>query len=548
MINRPTINWIIFSGIWIYPFSFIVLNMVRYGLRKVISFGRQVSLPVDMVLFLLPLVPVIILFIVNSWLLITNQKTDFSFRGYWKRTETMSREKRKYLHHPVVSRYLSRDPEGLILGTQKGKYVRIPYDTNNVLHTCIIGTSGSGKSSGPLICSLLSNFMKPSPEATMFVLDIKPELAAKTVELYENPYVRIINPTDQNSYGWNVYYYLNDCPSEDELMETFTIIANALIFGDRTSPRLFVDTARNLFIGFMIYHFYTGFSFTEAIREVLNQDIQDHIISILNDETICPKESNLYAILNPYKDIAGNAFDNAKMYLQTPLKVFLQQELKYMFDSNPRKASPLDLEQQISIFLSFPEASLAKYQGIFNLMVSQTLYYLQRRSEYAGHIIHVIIDEFARIGRLDILQSLGTLRSRKVAITLALQDLSQLRIAYSPDEAASIFNLCEVICILACHDPETCKVITDWAGTYREPMVSYSHEFGRIASRQQTSYQYRRVIDMADLMTLRSKRELIVFIEGQYYRFKKIFYKDDPVLGKRYREIAATNGIIEYSD
>jgi len=492
-------------------------------------------------MFVLPLIPVIAIFFYNCWMLFTYKKSDFTLQGYFRREEAYTPAKKKAMYSAVDLRYLSIDPNGFILGGYKGKYVRIPNDPNHVLHTCIIGTPGSGKSSSLLINTLLANYMHPVPPTAMFVIDIKPELAYKSVELDQYPFVRIVNPTDQNSYGWDVYYKLDPYSTDDEVTDTLTILAESLITGDRTSPRFFIETARTLFLGIMLYYYRCGISFVDAVHQILKKDVAEHIAEILNDPENCPEDGMAYAILNPYRNIEGDAFDNIRMYLQGPLRVFLRSDVRYMFRDNLKKASPGDLERGISVFLSFPEALLKNYKGIFNLIVSQTLDHLQNRRESASQIIHVIIDEFTRLGRLDILLSLGTLRSRKVAITVAMQDLSQAVTVYSPEECRTLLNLCEVICILSTHDPETCRMISDWAGTYQEQVASYSYSTGHLDGRTNISLREKRVLDPKDIMSLREEKELIAVIEGQYFRFNKIFYMDDPVLGERYRKVAEAN-------
>ena len=69
-----------------------------------------------------------------------------------------SPQKRVAAYPKVPVQYLSKTPEGVILGTYKNRYVRVPTDT--IHHYCILGGTGSGKSSTILIDSLLANFSK----------------------------------------------------------------------------------------------------------------------------------------------------------------------------------------------------------------------------------------------------------------------------------------------------------------------------------------------------------------------------------------------------
>ena len=213
-----------------------------------------------------------------------------------------------------------------------------------------------------------------------------------------------------------------------------------------------------------------------------------------------------------------------------------------MFQDCPRKADPRDLDRNISLFLSFPEESLKTYRSILNLITAQTLDYLQNRASYAKGIIYLYIDEFVRIGRLGgILDALATLRSRKVSIMLAVQDLSQLRTIYSRDEALTIVNLCKALCILDCQDLETCKMVSAMAGTYMEDSVTYSRALLNRTGRTNYGSVEKNIVEVSDIQTLSETREVILLLAGKYYRVKKAFYKTDPVLGPVHEKIMDYN-------
>lgn len=67
-----------------------------------------------------------------------------------------SAQKRVAIYPKVPPELLSKEPEGIILGKYKNRYVRIPL--KDVYHYCILGGSGSGKTSTVLLDSLLANF------------------------------------------------------------------------------------------------------------------------------------------------------------------------------------------------------------------------------------------------------------------------------------------------------------------------------------------------------------------------------------------------------
>ena len=537
------ISVIMFSGIWIYPVSFGMMWLLYSSIYS--SFHRGQAMPVNTIITIaaFALIPVGLVFIYNMYLLLTGMKTDFTFFGYFKKSK-LSPKKVRAMYPAIDPKYLSNRPEGMILGKYKNHYVRIPIDPFQVYHTLIVGPPGSGKSSGPLLCSLLANYIFDEPYAAVFCLDIKPELAKEATKTKGNPYVRVISPDDRSGWGWDVYYGLTGYSSEDEILARLTLISSSLITGDRSSPQFFVSSAQNIFCGMALYYFVQELSFLDTVQRIIGKEVSQHISTIITDEEYCRPDSRIYALLNRYNGISGDAWDNICMYLQGSIQSFLTSDVRYMLQDNPRKADPRNLEQKISVFLSFPEESLKHYRTVLNLITAQTLDYLQGRHHYSGNMIYLIIDEFARIGRLDgILDSLATLRSRQVSIVLAVQDLSQLRTIYSRDEALTIVNLCKALCVLDCQDLDTCRMISAMAGTYVDDNVTYSGNFINRTSRTSFGSIDKNVLDVADLQTLSSTGEAVIIIAGRYYRIRKAFYKTDPVLGPLHKEVLRYNSL-----
>ena len=192
------------------------------------------------------------------------------------RTSLLTPEKRKAMYPPVPKKYLSKKPDGLILGKYGSSYVRVPLDLNNVLHAAIVGSPGSGKSS-LYLSILLSNFMQHPPPMQVFCIDVKPELARKSVEIYNNPHVRVVNPTDRSSWGWNAFYDLNDNSSEDEIARVVDGISRALIVIENKKNSFFSNSARNIFTGLVIYYYIKGFGFVECVLLIMSKDVQGQI-------------------------------------------------------------------------------------------------------------------------------------------------------------------------------------------------------------------------------------------------------------------------------
>ena len=125
--------------------------------------------------------------------------------GFKKDVTRISDSKKQAMYRRVrkADRLLSNRPEGLIFGKQGKQYIALPVGKENMrdgVSAVILGSPGSGKSVF-LTNFLLNNFMQKNP-TPVFCLDIKPELARKSVPLEGNDKVKVVDFTDRNKYQW----------------------------------------------------------------------------------------------------------------------------------------------------------------------------------------------------------------------------------------------------------------------------------------------------------------------------------------------------------
>lgn len=245
---------IIFSGIWLYPISLIAVYALMNSLT---SFnGSSLTLWGHLLVWGIALLPSVAILFRNGYDFIFLKKRRFTLKNQFVKDPTeYTHEKVRSMYPPVPDMYLSLSPEGFILGKHEFRYFRIPMRPDNILHGCIIGAPGSGKSAGPYLCTLQANFMQKNPPMTVFVIDIKPELATKSVELYENASVKVVNPTDRSSWGWNVYYQLNDKSTDEEVLHVLDGISRALITSSNPKDAFFVNQAQTIFQGMCLYYY-----------------------------------------------------------------------------------------------------------------------------------------------------------------------------------------------------------------------------------------------------------------------------------------------------
>ena len=445
-----------------------------------------------------------------------------------------SPQKRVAAYPKVPVQYLSKTPEGVILGTYKNRYVRVPTDT--IHHYCILGGTGSGKSSTILLDSLLANFSKDIPGALVFAIDVKGELHEKSTKTFSEN-VLIVDPSDRTTAGWDAFYRLHENPSDDLIIEAIEEIGQALIVSTNPKDHFFVENARTMFTGLLVYYFKQGETFIDSVNKILEADTGKLILDITKDSS----PSDLwYKYLAKFAGKDAESIQDCMVEMTTSLSVFSKSDVKFCFRDNAIKASPYSFREQKSVFLAIPEHLLESYKALLRLCTCQVLQELQRRSEHETTPIMLIIDEFARLGRIEgIFNALATLRSKKVMILLAFQSLAQCEVIYSKDEARTLTDNCRIKYILEVSDPQTAKTVQDWCGTYRDKKETLN---GGKNHHKSYSYENQPIVEPKDLLTLTKKQEVILVISGTgYLRVKKVFYFKDKILSAMAEKIRQYN-------
>ena len=347
----------------------------------------------------------------------------------------------------------------------------------------------------------------------------------------------VVNPADRSTCGWDPYYRLTQNSSGDLIIEAIEEIAQALIISTNANDSFFVENARTMLSGLLIYFFNEGFSFIDSVNKILESDASALIEEIIRDTL--PSDLH-YKFLAKYSGKKAESIEDIMTEMTTSLSIFSKSDIKFCMRDNYMKASPHSFKEGKSVFLAIPEHLLESYKPILRLCTVQTLRELERRSENEQTPIIVLIDEFARLGRIEgIFGALATLRSKKVMIMLAFQSLGQCEMVYSKAETKVLVDNCRVKMICEASDTETARMVSDWSGRYREKKETQNT--GRNRSRSYT-YEDRPIVESNDLITITRDNEVIVIISGiGYLRIKKAFYFKEDVLNTLAKQVREYN-------
>lgn len=473
--------------------------------------------------------------------------------------DTASEKKKNAQNPKIPGELLSAKPEGLILGKYKNNFVRFYIKSGQIMHALILGSVGTGKST--LLITSLIGYLKERPQKTksgnigyakpdvaMFVVDIKPELYnAATNKKY--PYTRTINPENRKSFGWNVYYNINLNSPEDKIVEELDIIAKALIPEQKNSKNsFFSESGSNILVAILLYTFKKGMNFMEGLEYLMSDSLDNVLKEIMERVEGNPNYIRVKRTLTPYlgkKDNEG--LQNIEMTIRQNLKPFLSDTFRWLLNDNPKKSSPLDLEKRISIFLCLKDSKMNSYSVLMRLITMQLVSHGTQRDS-SSHALMYVIDESPRLGGKvlkELTNFMALSRSFNVSCILLAQSITQFYTELSQEETETLMEICRILGVLSCKSKKQADLLSSWAGTYFEKKTSYSHKSQKNINGYNTSYEEKPIINASDLMHLMDKKEILLFIDGNFYKanaekaryylipeFKKISERNKHINGK----------------
>ena len=194
--------------------------------------------------------------------------------------------------------------------------------------------------------------------------------------------------------------------------------------------------------------------------------------------------------------------------------------------SRENNITPEDLEYGSDIYINIPEHLLRQWKSLLTLIVSQFLRHFEKRPDRTAHPILFLLDEFARLGKIDgITDGLATLRSKKITMCVIIQSLAQLDLIYGENARRVIADNCAYKAILSATDAESQEYFSKLVGTHEKTKISYSQNFDFInfpkGTSKSTYTEEKRRIKPEDLATL---GDIALFTPFGFFRVEKVPY------------------------
>lgn len=452
-----------------------------------------------------------------------------------------SRQKRA--QNPRIPReFLKAIPEGFVIGTAgslKKKYFCIPEKGSNMIHAIVFGGSGSGKSSGPIISSMLANLEreKHGEQAFTYVaVDIKGELHSM---LPRDSYL-LIDPTDrENSVGWDPYYLLNqnqlESLDQDLVIRVFSNIASSFIPSGNPEAAFFSSNAKSLLAGLLCWGYFKGIGMVDMVQKILTSNVTDLLKECLAD---CDEDSVAYSWLGKFqgdKLQSSEAFQNFVSEMCTQLSCFKLSSVQYILRDNLNKIGP-DAVRKKNVFLAVPDTMLTEEQfsPIFRMILEQEMQYLtEKEPEKGTKPVGLILDEAYKLGGeskghgLELLPGyLSYARSFLSFVWISFQGKSQIEQQYGREGCRVIMDNTRCKIFLESSDIPTINDAVELCGKF------YDRESNVNTDKLQTSLSWREknIFEKSDFPTLAARGRVIVILQmgkNTFYNVKKLqWFKD----------------------
>lgn len=333
---------------------------------------------------------------------------------------------------------------GIVFGKIGRKLITKPPEIEG--HSLIIGGTGTGKSRGVVIPSLLKW------QGSALVMDIKGELSEITAERRaKHSKVYIFNPEGEG----DCYDPIKICNTVDQAQD----LARTLIPLPEKGDPFWSQSAQAILSAFVFEGAIKGYKLSDIAEKLCTAPITELIDHCRNHE------------LREVRILASVTYDLHEKTLSGIMGELKSKLITIATDPNIRKATqradwtPETLEHGATIYLKVSEHLLDQYKDLWTVIISQILKYLSKREERKDPPILIALDEMPRLSKINGLpNALATLRSRNVHIMGVIQSMAQLDSIYGKDQRKVIADNCRFKLILSATDPETQKYFSDLAG------------------------------------------------------------------------------------
>ena len=397
-----------------------------------------------------------------------------------------------------------RADNGIVVGKKGGKFLTF----GGSEHCIVEAPTRSGKGVGIVIPNLLSW------QASVVVLDVKRENWDATAGFRQKfgQAVYLFNPTDPEgrTARYNPLGYIDRTDPDQVVIELQKIATMLFVAPERGEP-FWTDSARTAFVGVGAYLAVADLPFTigAIYRLMTTGDTRGYFRKVLDDRALDLSQGCRNALAD-FTSGADNTFAGIVQTVTSKLSLWLNPRVNAAteesdFDLRELRTKPM------SIYLGVSPDELDRVAPLYNLLFQQLIDLNVRDlpdSETPLQVL-VILDEFARIGRAQVIASaFSYVAGYCIRLLPVIQSRSQLRAVYGEHVANEIVANCGVEVAFTPKELRVANELSERIGYVGQESVTKSLTIhGILANRSKSMSDQRRALLLP--------QELMQFPDGE---------------------------------
>lgn len=392
------------------------------------------------------------------------------------------------------------------------------------LNTIVIGGSGAGKTrfyGKPNIMQCNTSYA---------VIDPKGEILRDTGLLLEKEgyVIKVIDLINMDkSHGYNPFSYIHD--DKDVLKLINNLIRNTTPKGSQTQDPFWEKSETALLQALMLYLINEApedeQNFTMVMEMIaaadVREDDEDYVSPLdeLFERLEMRKPNSLaYKQYKIYKQAAGKTAKSILISVGVRLAAFNLDSVMSMTNHDELELELMG-ERKTALFAIIPDndSTFNFLIGMLYTQLFQTLYY-QADIVHGGELlipVHFMMDEFANVALPDEFDKLlSTMRSRKIFVSIIIQNLAQIKALYK-DSWESIVGNCDELYYLGGNEQSTHKFMSEYLGKETLDTNTFGKSTGNHGSYSTNYQQTGRELLTADEIRLLDNDYALLFIRGE---------------------------------
>jgi type IV secretion system protein VirD4 len=384
-----------------------------------------------------------------------------------------------------------RANDGIVLGKKGGKFLTF----GGSEHCIVEAPTRSGKGVGIVIPNLLSW------QESVVVLDVKRENwdATAGFRMKYGQAVYLFNPThpEGRTARYNPLGYIDRTDPDQVVIELQKIATMLFVPPERGEP-FWTDSARTAFVGVGAYLAVADHPFTigSIYRLMTTGDTRGFFKRVLDDRSLDLSQGCRNALAD-FTSGADNTFAGIVQTVTSKLSLWLNPRVDAAteesdFDLRELRSRPM------SIYLGVSPDELDRVAPLYNLLFQQLIdLNVRDLPDTATPLkILVILDEFARIGRAQVIASaFSYVAGYGIRLLPVIQSRSQLRAVYGEHVANEIVANCGVEVAFTPKELRVANELSERIGYVGQESVTKSLTIhGVLANRSKSMSDQRRAL------------------------------------------------------